>query len=619
MRVDCIKEIKLMRSKSLILLLFLAVQSVFAQVEFKASVSKNNIGINERLRIDFTMNDDGDNFEAPSFEGFKIFGGPNQSVSYSWVNGKKSFSKSYSFFLMPTRKGTFVIKSASIEIAGKIYKTNPVKITVGNAVAEPEPEEEEDPFAVIFGNQRRRQQQQQQQQQLPPSLKDGDGIHLVAEISNPNPYLNEPITAVYKLYVSPYVSVSDFRETASPKYNNFWSQAIDIKNLSVQMGKYNGEDYRYVILRKTVLYPQKTGKLSIEPLTLDITMQAPTGRRDIFGRVEISNGTKKVSAGAKSITVKALPEAGKPEGFDGAVGSFDFKVKPSKTTLKSGESLQLIVSATGKGNMKLFTLPKPVVPSALEMYDPEHQENVTTPLSGMQGAISDTYTIVPQYKGVYSIKPLTFAYFDLNTKTYKTITSEEIKINVLDGQMPTSGDQIASAGKQAVVKNDQFAFVKAKTELSPIHADDFLGSSLFYALLFGPFLIIPVIVLAKKKKEAIDSDVAGNKIRQSNKLAKKFLSEASKQLGNKEPFYDAMERAMHNFLKAKLSIETSEMSKDNIQELLVSKNAQTETVSNFMKLMDNCEFARYAPSTSVAMQQDYDKAVSVISDLSKQI
>ncbi|WP_035677494.1 BatD family protein [Flavobacterium limnosediminis] len=608
-----------MRGKSYILLLFLAVQSVFAQVEFKATVSKNNIGINERLRIDFTMNDDGDNFEAPSFEGFKIFGGPNQSVNYSWTNGRKSFSKSYSFFLMPTKKGTFVIKPASIEIAGKIYKTNPVKVTVGNAVAQPEPEEEEDPFAIIFGNQRRRQQQQQQQQQLPPSLKEGEGIHLVAEISNSNPYLNEPITAVYKLYVSPYVSVNDFRETASPKYNNFWSQAIDLKNLSVQMGKYQGEDYRYVVLRKTVLYPQKTGKLKIEPLTLDITMQAPTGRRDIFGRMEISNGTKTISAGAKSIIVKPLPEAGRPESFEGAVGAFDFKVKPSKTTLKSGEALQLTVSVAGKGNMKLFTLPKPVVPSALEMYDPEHKEGITTPLSGTQGTISDTYTIVPQYKGVYTIKPLEFAYFDLNAKAYKTITSEEIRINVLDGQMPTATDQTASADKQTVIKNDQFAFVKTKTDLSPIHTDDFLGSTLFYSLLFAPFLIIPVIVLAKKKKEALDGDVAGNKIRQSNKLAKKFLSDASKQLGNKEPFYDAMERAMHNFLKAKLHIETSEMSKENIQELLVSKKAQTETISDFMKLMDNCEFARYAPSTGVAMQQDYDKAVSVISDLSKQI
>ena len=598
-----------------ILLLLLTAQSLLAQVEFKATVSKSNIGINERLRVDFTMNDDGDNFESPAFEGFKIFGGPNQSVNYSLVNGRKSFSKSYSFFLMPTKKGTFIIKPASIEIAGKVYKTNPIKVTVGNAVAQPEPEEEEDPFAIIFGNRRPRQVAPPPP---PPSLK-GDGIHLVAEISNTNPYVNEPITAVYKLYVSPYVSVSDFRESASPKYNNFWSQSIDVKNLSVQMGKYNGEDYRYVILRKTVLYPQKAGKLSIEPLMLDITMQAPTGRRDMFGRMEYANGTKKVSAGAKAITVKALPENGKPEDFTGAVGHFDFKVKPSKTTLKSGESLQLEVSASGKGNMKLFTLPKPVVPNALEMYDPEHKENVTTPLTGMQGTISDTYTIVPQYKGTYTIKPLVFSYFDLNTKTYKTLSSEEIQITVLDGPMPNGGEATAAADKQAVAKNDQFAFVKSNTELLPLQRKDFLGSGLFYTLLLAPFFIIPIIILAKKKKEAIDRDVTGNRIRQSNKLAKKFLSEANKQMGNKAPFYDAMERALHNFLKAKLSIETSEMSKENIQELLVSKKAQSETITDFMALMNSCEFARYAPSTSVAMQQDYDKAVHVISELSKQI
>ena len=598
-----------------ILLLLLTAQSLLAQVEFKATVSKSNIGINERLRVDFTMNDDGDNFESPAFEGFKIFGGPNQSVKYSWVNGRKSFSKSYSFFLMPTKKGTFIIKPASIEIAGKVYKTNPIKVTVGHAVAQLEPEEEEDPFAIIFGNRRPRQVAPPPP---PPSLK-GDGIHLVAEISNTNPYVNEPITAVYKLYVSPYVSVSDFRESASPKYNNFWSQSIDVKNLSVQMGKYNGEDYRYVILRKTVLYPQKAGKLSIEPLMLDITMQAPTGRRDMFGRMEYANGTKKVSAGAKAITVKALPENGKPEDFTGAVGHFDFKVKPSKTTLKSGESLQLEVSASGKGNMKLFTLPKPVVPNALEMYDPEHKENVTTPLTGMQGTISDTYTIVPQYKGTYTIKPLVFSYFDLNTKTYKTLSSEEIQITVLDGPMPNGGEAAAAADKQTVTKSDQFAFVKSNTELLPLQRKDFLGSGLFYTLLLAPFFIIPIIILAKKKKEAIDRDVTGNRIRQSNKLAKKFLSEANKQMGNKAPFYDAMERALHNFLKAKLSIETSEMSKENIQELLVSKKAQSETITDFMALMNSCEFARYAPSTSVAMQQDYDKAVHVISELSKQI
>jgi hypothetical protein len=589
----------------LFIVLLIVNANLFGQVQFEAKVSKASLGINERLRIDFMMNEDGDNFIPPAFDGFRIVGGPNQSVSYQWINGRKSFDKTYSYYLMPLKKGIFTIKSASIEINGEIYKTNPVKINVGNAVAE-----ERDPYAGNPYN-------QQQQQQQAPSGK--EGVHLVAEISNPNPYLNEPITVVYKIYVSNSSAVRGWQEVDNPKYNNFWSQNIDIKELKVQMGKYKGENYRYAVLRKTVLYPQKSGKLEIEPLSLDIEVEIPTGQYDFFGRPLMTVGNKKVSAGAKLITVKPLPEAGKPADFTGAVGSFNFDVSPSKTKLKNGESLDLKVSVSGKGNLKLFTLPKPVLPSALEMYDPIHKENVTTPLSGMTGNISDTYTIIPQYKGKYPIQPLTFSYFDLATKTYKTLSSNPINIEVLDGPTVSSNTVANATNKTKVASNAVFGFIKLKTELTAIKKDDFLGSGLFYCLLFMPFLLIPLVMIARKKKQALDSDVVGNKIKMSNKLAKKYLSEAQKQINNKEPFYIALEKAMHNFLKAKLRIETSEMSKDKIREILLSKNGQPITVNEFIALTENCDFARYAPSTSVSIQQDYDKAVVIISELEKQI
>jgi hypothetical protein len=268
--------------------------------------------------------------------------------------------------------------------------------------------------------------------------------------------------------------------------------------------------------------------------------------------------------------------------------------------------------------MKLFTLPKPVVPNALEMYDPVHDENVTNSLAGMSGRISDKYTIVPQYKGKYPIKPMQFSYFDLSTGSYKTITSKEIMIDVLDG--PTLAEANPStAPKNVAAKTDQFTHIKTRTTLVNIAKNDFYGSNLYLSLLFAPFIIIPLIILAKKKKEALDGDVAGNRIRMNNKLAKKYLSQAKKHLNNKEPFYIALEKAMHNFLKAKLHIETSEMSKDNIRELLLSRNANPETVQNFIDLTENCEFARYAPASSASIQQDYDKAVLIISELEKQI
>lgn len=591
--------------KILFIVALIANLSLFAQVEFEAKVSKTTLGINERLRIDFVMNEDGDNFNPPAFEGFKVVGGPGQSVNYLWVNGRKSFNKTYTYVLMPLKKGVITIKQSSIEINGQIYKTSPIKITVGNAVAE-----ERDPYSNPYNN---------QQQQ--PAYAGKDGVHLVAEISNSNPYLNEPITVVYKIYVSNRSAVGGWREVDSPKYSNFWSQNIDVKQLQVQQGKYQGEDYRFAILRKTVLYPQKSGKLEIEPLTLDVEVEVPSGKVDFFGRPLMTVGNKRVSAGAKIINVKSLPEAGKPEDFTGAVGNFNFNVIPSKTKLKNGESLDLKVVVSGKGNLKLFTLPKPVLPSSLEMYDPVHQENVETPLSGMAGNISDTYTIIPQFKGNYPIQPLTFSYFDLGTKTYKTIASKEINIEVLDG--PVAANNNAATGnnpdKTKVASNTTFGFIKLKTALADSRQSDFLGSGLFYSLLFLPFLLIPAIMVIRKKKEAIDGDVVGNRIKLSNKLAKKYLSEAQKQISHKEPFYIALEKALHNFLKAKLHIETSEMSKDKIREFLLAKNASQETVNQFIALTENCEFARYAPSTSTSIQKDYDLAVTIISELEKQI
>lgn len=583
--------------KKFIIAIFLIVSNfLLAQVQFEAKVSKTKLGLNERLRIDFVMNMDGDNFTQPSFEGFRIIAGPSQQVSQSWVNGKSSFEKVYSYYLLPQQKGNLIIKQAAIEYNGQIYKTSPIKITVTNAV-----QEERDPNDVT-------------------QISADDNIHLVADISKTNPYINEPITVVYKLYFDPSIGIRNSRELDKPKYNDFWSQNIEIKQFVVEEAMFQGKRSAVVVLKKIVLYPQKSGKLVIEPLSLDLDLELPTNRRNVFGQVQIVNDNKRVSAGAKTIAVRALPEAGKPTDFSGAVGKFDFRVTPSKTNLKNGESLDLLVSVTGKGNMKLFNLPKPVVPNSLEMYDPVHDEKVNTTLSGMSGKISDSYTIIPQFKGNYAIKPMQFSYFDLGSGKYKTITSPEIMINVLDG--PSANDQVATntgVQKNVISGTEQFKYIKLKSDLVSMKEDDFFGSKTFYSLLFLPFLMLPLIVLFKKKKEALDSDVFGNRIKMNNRLAKKYLSEAKKQINNKEPFYVALEKAMHNFLKAKLHIETSDMSKSNIQQLLASRNVNAQTIIDFINLTENCELARYALTSSSAIQQDFEKAVEIISDLEKQI
>ncbi len=579
-------------------LLITTMQLAIGQVKFEAKVSKKKLGVNERLRVDFEMNQDGDNFRPPSFTGFTVVGGPNQSISNSWINGKRSYAKTFSYFLEPTRRGKFTIKQATIEIKGQTYKTLPVTVEVTSAVDKPKDGNNTDFVA-------------------------SENLHLVAEVSKANPYLNEAITVVYKLYVSPRISVSNWRELDSPKYSDFWSQAIDMKQLKIENGEYNGEPYRYVILRKTVLYPQKTGKLNIEPLSLTVSVDVPTNRRDIFGGRLYSTVNKTVAAGNRTINVKPLPLEGKPNDFTGAVGSFDFKVITNKKELDATESLDAKVLVSGNGNLKLFDLPKLNVPNGLEQYEPQHNERVRTNLTGMGGNISDTYTLVPQYKGQYPIPSISFSYFDLKTETYKRVSSEEIVINVKNG--PDGGSAITSSestgsNKKVVTQiGNQFRFLKLKAKLQPISKTYFFKSTGFWLSLTAPLLAIPLFLFFGKKRQQRLNDVSGNRVRKADKLARKYLSEAKKSLGNQKEFYIAMERALHNYLKAKLHIQTSDMSKDRIQRLLKEREVEDAISIEFIALLESCEFARYTPSSTTAMQQDYDKASRVISNIDKQL
>ena len=268
---------------------------------FEMKLSKPKLGINERLRVDFTMNKDGDNFNPPDFSGFRVLMGPSQSISSSWINGVRSYSKTYSYTLAPAAKGKFTIKQATIVIDGKTYKSLPKDIEVTTAVDKPSDQMTADDVA-------------------------DENLHLVAEVSKTNPYLNEAVSVVYKLYVSPAISVSNYQPLDNPKYNNFWSQDIKVASLNAQNGTYKGKPYRYVILKRVVLYPQKSGKLTIEPLSLDVTVDVPTNRRDFFGGRIYSQTHKTVSAGKRTINVKSLPVKNQPADFNGAVGDFDFSV-----------------------------------------------------------------------------------------------------------------------------------------------------------------------------------------------------------------------------------------------------------------------------------------------------
>ena len=578
----------------IVLLLSFLTQSIFAQAEFKTTVSKSKLGVNERFRIVFSINKQGaDNFTPPSFKSFKVVAGPSQSVNQSWINGKVSFSQSYTYIIQPKTIGTHTIAGATIQLNGKTLTSNSVKMNILKAV------------------------------DIPPNPNDPNyiaqqNVHLVAEVSKTRPYVGEGIYVEYKLYVSENISVKDFSVTETPQYNGFWNQDININNLQIKNGVYNGEKYRYVVLKKALLIPTKSGKLLIEPMKMDILIGVPTGRGDFFGNPITRNLTKVFSSAKRTINVKPLPLENKPENFNGAVGDFDFKITSSRNDIKANESSQIKVSVIGKGNLKLFEIPKIETPKELEIYTPEHTEAIRTTLNGIAGSVSDSYTVVPQFKGKYKIPKVSFSYFNPSEKKYKTITTEDLFVNVLEGkEIVSTTNNIVK--KDVAVTGANFRYIQTKSTFTPLQVKDFFKSTLFYILLLLPLIAIPIGIFVYTISAKRNSDIAGVKQRKADRLARKYLSEAKKQLDNKDEFYIALEKALHNYLKAKLQIETSDISRDNIIEILQTKNVDDTTIKKFIEVLNDCDLARYSPITEVMMQDEFEKAKEVITALDKQL
>ena len=255
------------------------------------------------------------------------------------------------------------------------------------------------------------------------------------------------------------------------------------------------------------------------------------------------------------------------------------------------------------------------------MYEPERKEKVSITASGLKGSITENYTVVPQYKGKYKIPSSSFSYFNPKDKKYYTISSEDLYVDVLEGkELPKVEDADTVVAKQIVkTTGKDFRFIQTTTSLSSSEKKNFINSTPFFVLLLLPFFAIPAAVIWKKKKEERDGDVVGNRLRKADRLAKKYLSEAQKELGNKEAFYESLERALHNYLKAKLGVETSDISKEKISDLLKEKSVNDNDIAEFTKVLNDCNFARYTPVTDTEMQQEFEKAKQVITQLDKQL
>jgi hypothetical protein len=573
-----------------ILILFLTISSfvLSAQINFEATVSKSKLALNERLRIDFVMNQNGDNFSPPEFENFQIIGGPNQSIKTSYVNGERKFSKTYSYFLKPLKKGKLKINQASIEIDGEIYKSLQIEVLITDSVKQPS-----DSITQYYND---------------------DDIELRALISKGSPYLNEPITVVYKLYYKAPINISDARETETPNFKDFWSQIIKIPQLKVKREIYKGQNYNVVEWRKVVLYPQKVGELEISPLSLNLVLDVPTDKRDFFGNVIYDQTSQIISTGMRRIIVKDLPQLGKPDSFSGAVGNFEFDVILNKNSLRATESFQAELKVKGNGNLKLFDLPDILVPNSMELFEPEREELISTNLSGMSGSVSKYFTVIPRFQGNFPIEEVEFSYFDPNTEKYKVVKSPRLTIDVYDG--PVISSTITNDNSNIITSNDSFRFIKLKGNLREINNDVFFQSQFFYAIVTTPFILLLSFLLFttyKRNKKESSSEL----IRIEERKINQMIDSAKESIGDKILFYDKIEKAIIKSLLVKFSIRMDSLNKEKIQQIGHEKGLSKDDVLLIIKLIENCEKAKYSRSSDSIMNKDLEIAKKVISSILK--
>ena len=560
-------------------------------IKFEAILSKAKLGQNERLRVSFEMNKDGDFFEAPSFENFEVLMGPSQSISSSFINGKRSFSKSYTYVLRPKKQGQLIIDSASITIDNTVYTTDPKTVLVTKPIDNPN---------------------------APKTAQDiaDESLYLVATLSNDKPYLNQGVLVTYTLYFSPRVYINNFIPVENPTYKNFWSQDLPIKEYETRRTTFRNESFNAVDLKTVVLYPQKSGSLALDPFALELYVQIPTGRRDFFGDPIMRSATKTVKAGDLRINVRELPEEGKPSDFSGAVGDFDLSVDASRTNLEANESTQIKVKISGKGNLKLLSIPELSLPSALEKYDPEYTDNVRVNREGMNGSVTNSYTVVPRYAGSYPVDPVAFTYFDPNTKSYKILNSDSFDLTVEGSTLLPN----TSASTPIVEKNTPvtsgFKSNVYQTSLVTMVSSPWFESNAYYLILallvILGFTINPII---NKLKTRLGSSAQGAKKALPKKI-KTLLKRADKLTREQNPeFYSIASEILFLCLEKYSGVDLSTASTQEREEKLQTLGADKGLIERINTINDRILMVRYSGSASARIEEDLKILHNIIDDL----
>ena len=581
--------------------------------------------VGQQFRVKYaltTASETGKDIRLPETKDFDNIFGPTVSGTSTYtniINGKVSTQSmtEFTYILMAKNEGTFTIPPATIQVGNSEYKSNELTVKVlppdqaANAAAA-------NADAGSSG-----------QQGGQPSTSAGspsDDIFMRAHVTKNSVYENEGFTITFKLYT--LVDAQRFEDIKYPEYDGFVAQEIELpSNPQFVLENYNGRNYSTVILKQTVLFPQRSGKITIPSGKFSVNVRVRTQRRqrsifdDFFDMYD--NVIRTFQSNPVVIDVKPLPE-GKPASFSGAVGDYKMTSSISTERLKTNDAVTVKVTISGNGNLKMAKNPDIVFPNDFDKLDPVVSSNTKTSSSGVTGTKTVEYTAIPRYAGDFTIPQAEFSYFDLKTGRYVTLKTDEYRLQVEQGE--------AGAGINAPVVNaankENIRFLGKdilyiKTNPAHFHTGDFFFGTLNYLLFYiVPALLFLIFFLIYRQQAVQNANIALVRTKKASKVASKRLKTAAKYLkeNKSELFYDEILKAVWGYLSDKLNIPVSALTKDNVDANLMKYGVTENLIKDFRDILDTAEFARFAPSQAGGKMDDlYDATVQAIDKMENTI
>lgn len=602
--------------KKILLILFMvgmAVNGFASDVEFKAAAPAQVI-VGKPFQLTYSVNQRAKDLRAPEFKDFDYVAGPytSQSSSTSFVNGKRtsSFTLTYTYTLMPNKEGAFTIPPATIKVDGDSYTSNGVRITVLPP----------DNVSATKSN-------TSNHTKSTPREADNataENIFMRTLVSKTRVHEQEAILLSYKLYFAGVDVAQLTNNTRIPEFKGFLKQDLELGEIQTELEHYNGRNYQTAVLYRTLLFPQRSGDITIDPAQFEALLRVQNRAQvrsifdDFFG--SYTTVTKALTSPGITIHVSPLP-AGKPASFCGGVGQFNLSSTISNTELQANEAVTLKLTIQGSGNMKLLKTPAVDWPEGFEVYDPKVTNNFKNTTAGVSGTKTIEYLAIPRAGGTYTIPAIQFSYYDTQEDTYKTLSTPDYTLKIARSSNEETSTTVVNNFVQkediqqlgSDIRYIHTAYSRANSMREPIA----FGSMIFWLCYLIPSLLAALLFVVFRKRIQENADTTRVRYKKANKVAQRRLKQAEQLLKNnqKEKFYEEIERAAWTYLSDRLYIPTAQLNKENIAQILATKAVSEDVINQVLHVLSTAEFARYAPITEHAMQDIYEETTKIINQL----